>query len=62
MCPSDHPFAISQGKYCCEMPFKINDTNINSNCDGTHLDWKSPKVCCNASVPCLYPCEDQTSN
>ncbi len=46
ICPESHPYAFDEGRHCCLLPVKWNDTGKASDCDGKPIRQFSSKECC----------------
>ena len=53
-CPIDHPFALADGTKCCKYYNKINNSNVNEDCDGTDFEMTDIDDCCLDVVDCPY--------
>ncbi len=56
-CPDSHPYPLGGGLQCCKVSLKLNDSSLNSDCDGGRVKVDSSPECCIEGM--MQPCSDQ---
>ena len=53
VCPESHPYAYSDGKYCCSTAFEKTYSPQGTKCDGGPISFES--TCCKDDLYSICP-------